>query len=141
MTGLPSLEEVDARLRSLGANAVVTAEDARAIAHLHLLRIPAVPPVASRAARGRLTRRRLGPFPLMKWPLGWVVFVLLAVGVFLALGAVGVAADTPLAASEASKPISEREAIADAMRQLPNNGAGYKVVATQLEPSSRHFEV
>jgi hypothetical protein len=140
MTGMPSLEEVDARLRSLGANAVVTAEDARAIAHLDVLRMPAVSPVASRAERGRLSRRRLGFVRIKKWPLGWLVFVLLTLVVLLALGAVVVAADTQRAASEPSKPISEQEAIADAMRQLPNNGAGYKVVATQLEPSSQHFD-
>jgi hypothetical protein len=73
-------------------------------------------------------------------PLGRVVFVLLTLAILLALGGMVVAADTERAASIPSKPISEQEAVADAMRQLPNNGAGYTVVATQLEPSSSHFD-
>jgi hypothetical protein len=73
-------------------------------------------------------------------PLGRVVFVLLTLAILLALGGMVAAADTERAASIPSKPISEHEAVADAMRQLPNNGAGYTVVATQLEPSSSHFD-
>lgn len=76
----------------------------------------------------------------MNGPLRRVFFVLLTAAILLALGVVVVAADTQTAASAPSKPISEQEAIADAMHQLANNGAGYTVVATQLEPSSSHFK-
>lgn len=69
-----------------------------------------------------------------------VVLVLLALAVLLAMGGMVVAANTQRVASQPSKPISEQEAVADAMRALPNNGAGYTVLATQLEPSSRHFD-
>jgi hypothetical protein len=68
------------------------------------------------------------------------VFVLVTAAIFLALGVVVVVADTQTAASAPSKAISEQEAIADAMHQLPNNAAGYTVVATQLEPTSSHFD-
>jgi hypothetical protein len=137
---MPSLEEVDARLRSLGAEAIVSDEDVRAIAHLDVLRFPAHSPVASRAVReGRPARRRQRLARLMNRPFGLVAFVLVALTILLAVGGMVVAADAYLAASAPSKPISEKEAVADAMRELPNNGAGYKVVATQLEPSSDHF--
>ncbi len=137
---MPSLEEVDARLRSLGAEAIVSDEDVRAIAHLDVLRFPAHSPVASSAVReGRPARRRLRLARLMSRPLGLVAFVLVALTTLLVVGGMVVAADAYLAASAPSKSISEKEAIADAMRELPNNGAGYKVVATQLEPSSGHF--
>jgi len=88
----------------------------------------------------RLARRRLRLVPPLNRPFGRVVFVLLTLAILLALGGMVVAADTERAASIPSKPISEQEAVADAMRQLPNNGAGYTVVATQLEPSSSHFD-
>jgi hypothetical protein len=76
----------------------------------------------------------------MSKSFGRVVFVLLTLAILLALGGMVVAADTQWAASRPSSPISESEAVADAMRQLPNNGAGYTMEAAQLEPSSRHFE-
>jgi hypothetical protein len=45
-----------------------------------------------------------------------------------------------LVMAQSSRSISEQEAIADAMKALPANGAGYRVVVAQLEPSSKHFE-
>jgi len=76
----------------------------------------------------------------MNRPLRRVVFVVVTAAILLALGVVVVAADTQQAASAPSRPISEQEAITDAMHQLPNDAAGYTVVATQLEPSSSHFD-
>lgn len=139
MTEMASLEEVDARLRWLGANAIFAAEDERAIADLDVLRFPAVSRVASRAVRERPARRGLA-IPITNRALRRAVFALLTLAIVLALGAIVVAGDTYWATSKPSKPISEKEAVADAMRTLPNNGAGYTVVATQLEPSSSHFD-
>ncbi len=139
MTGMASLEEVDARLRSLGANAILSAEDERAIAHLDFLRFPAVSPLASRVGPERPARRGLA-VRITNRPLRRAVLALLTLAIVLALGGMVVAVDAYWATSKPSKPISEQEAIADAMRKLSNNGAGYTVVATQLEPSSSHFD-
>lgn len=76
----------------------------------------------------------------MKRLLERVVLVLVALAVLLAMGGMVVAANTQRVASQPSKPISEQDAVTDAMRALPNNGAGYTVLETQLEPSSRHFD-
>jgi hypothetical protein len=76
----------------------------------------------------------------MNRPLGRVVFVLLTLTILVALGGMVVAADTARVASKPSQPISEKEAIAAAMHDLPNNGAGYTLVAVQLESSSKHFD-
>jgi hypothetical protein len=35
--------------------------------------------------------------------------------------------------------ISEQQAITDATHQLPDDGAGYTLMAVQFEPSSKHF--
>jgi hypothetical protein len=78
--------------------------------------------------------------PIMNKPFGRVVFVLLTLAILLAVGGVVVAADAQSVGSRPSSPISEPEAVADAMRQLPNNGAGYTIEAVQLEPSSSHFD-
>jgi hypothetical protein len=69
-----------------------------------------------------------------------VALGLLTLTIPLTLGAVIVIADSERVASRPSKPISEQEAITDAMHQLPNNGAGYTLVAVQFEPSSKHFD-
>ncbi len=62
MTRMPSLEEIEARLRSLGADAIVTAEDERAMVRLDVIRLPAVLTVASRAGlRHWPGERRIGP--------------------------------------------------------------------------------
>jgi hypothetical protein len=141
MTRMPSLEEVDARLRSLGADVILTAEDERAIANLNVIRFPAASPVASRGvAERRPARRRIGRGQIMNRPYGRVVLVLLTLAMLLVLGGMAVAADAFLAASQPPKQISEKEAVADAMRQLPNNGAGYTVAATQLEPGGSPFD-
>lgn len=61
----------------------------------------------------------------------------------LALGAVVLFATTYGAAADTAgraEPITQSEAIADAMKQLPNGGTGYRVLEAQLEPSSKHFE-
>lgn len=140
MTVMPSLEEVDARLRSLGAEAIVSDEDVRAIARLDVVHFPAHSSVASRASReGRPARRRTRLARLMSRPFGLVAFVAVALTALLALGGMFAAADAYLVASAPSKQISENEAVAAAKRELPNNGANYKVVATELEPSSDHF--
>ena len=55
-------------------------------------------------------------------------------------GATAVLANAQRVAGDSAGPISEQEAIADAMKALPADGAGYRVVAVQLEPSSEHFE-
>jgi hypothetical protein len=55
------------------------------------------------------------------------------------VGAIAVAADTYREASSKPVPISGAQATANAMKALPNNGAGFTVVALQLEPSSEHF--
>ena len=36
-------------------------------------------------------------------------------------------------------PISKQQAITDALANLPNGGAGFTVVASQYEPSSKHY--
>lgn len=72
--------------------------------------------------------------------LRWAIFAFLAAIAVAAVGGIAVAAGTYREEAKASKPISNREAIADAMKQLPNNGAAYTVVAVELEPTSKHFE-
>jgi hypothetical protein len=137
---MPSLEEVDERLRSLGAEAIVSDEDVRAMARLDVMHFPAHQSVDSRAVpEGRPAgpRQRLARF--VNRPVGLVAFVVVALITLLAFGGMFVAADAYLVASAPSTQISEKEAVADAKRGLPNNGADYKVVATELEPSSDHF--
>ena len=82
----------------------------------------------------------MGRVPITNKALRRAVFVLLTPAIVLALGVVVVAADTGWEASKPSAPISEQEAVADARRELPNDGAGYTVVATKLEASSKHID-
>jgi hypothetical protein len=76
----------------------------------------------------------------MRGRLPRVVFVLLSVTMLSVVGAIAVAADTYREASSKPVPISGAQATANAMKALPNNGAGFTVVALQLEPSSEHFD-
>lgn len=60
----------------------------------------------------------------------------------LALRAVGVSVDAAAGYWEASKtphPISEQQAIADAMRLRPDSGYDYDVIATELEPTNTQY--
>jgi hypothetical protein len=50
-----------------------------------------------------------------------------------------VGADMERVALGPAEPISEQQAITDAMHQLPDDGAGYTLIAVQFEPSSKHF--
>ncbi len=72
-----------------------------------------------------------------RWTLTAGVAAVLALVAVIAMTATYSAGST--LASEAS-PISQEAAVADALRQLPNNGAGYRVVKVELEPSSKHFD-
>jgi len=58
MTPMPSVEEVEERLRALNTTAALTAEDARAVARLQVLRFPIVSPVVSRTASARFRSGR-----------------------------------------------------------------------------------
>jgi len=66
------------------------------------------------------------------------VAVVVAIAVITAVGAVSLLS---VAAAEAQpqKAISRQDAIADARKALPNNGSGYDVLKTELEPNSTHF--
>ena len=44
------------------------------------------------------------------------------------------------ATSQVPPTLSSSQAVAAAMRQLPDGGAGFEVVKTELEPSSTHFQ-
>jgi hypothetical protein len=66
--------------------------------------------------------------------------VVLSVITLLVAGALAVAAGTYREASQQPVVISRAQATADAMKALPDNGAGFIVVAVQLEPSSKHFD-
>ena len=141
MTRMPSLDEIEARLRSLGADAIVTEEDERAIVHLGVIRLPAVRTVAWRAGlRHRPGGRRIGRDQIRNRLFGRVVLILLTLAMLLVLGGMVVAAEAFMATSQPPQQISEKEAVADAMRQLPNDGAGYTVGATQLEASGSPFD-
>ena len=65
-----------------------------------------------------------------------------AVAVLIALATPAVIAGVTYAAamSAPSTAISADQAVADARKQLPNDGSGYEVVKTQLEPDSRQFD-
>ncbi len=58
------------------------------------------------------------------------------------VAAIAVVTSYSAAAHSASQTqlISQEAAIADAMKQLPNGGAGYHVLKAELEPSSKHFQ-
>jgi hypothetical protein len=70
----------------------------------------------------------------------WLAVAGLTTLALAAGGALAVKADIDRASGQAVKPITEQEAIADAMKSLPDDGAGFQVVATQFEPSSKGFE-
>ena len=76
----------------------------------------------------------------MHGPLRRAVLVLLCLAALLAAGTIAVAAGAYREASQKPVPISDSQATAKAMKALPNNGAGFTVVALQLEPSSKHFD-
>ena len=65
-----------------------------------------------------------------------------AVAVFCAVAVPAVVAGVTYSAamSAPSTAISEAQAVADAKKQLPNDGAGYEVQKAQLEPDSRRFD-
>ncbi len=65
------------------------------------------------------------------------VITLVVLGAVVAVSGLYAAASYPASRSD---PISQEVAIADAMRQLPNNGSAYKVLEVQFEPTSKHFE-
>ena len=78
------------------------------------------------------------PRPARRWWTRWKpVSALVAALIVVAMATTYVSAAN---SAGQAKPISEAAAIADAMKQLPNNGAGYQVVKTELEASSKHFE-
>src|SRR5690349_7839465 len=58
MTLMPSVDEVEERLRALNTTAALPAEDARAITRLQVLRFPIVSPVVSRTASARFRSGR-----------------------------------------------------------------------------------
>src|SRR5260370_40416651 len=65
------------------------------------------------------------------------VITVVVLGAVVAVSGLYAAASYPASRSD---PISQEVAIADAMRQLPNNGSGYSVLEVQFEPTSKHFE-
>jgi hypothetical protein len=73
--------------------------------------------------------------------LGRAVPVLLAVVTLSFAGAIVATAGAYHAATVTTpSPISEQEAVADARKALADGGAGYTVVATHFEPTSKHFD-
>src|SRR5260370_5114130 len=58
MTTIPSVEEVEERLRALNRTAALSAEDVRAIARLQVLRFPVVSPAVTRRAPARFSSGR-----------------------------------------------------------------------------------
>ena len=64
-----------------------------------------------------------------------------ALGVIALIATVGAGSVFSVAAAEAQpqKAISREDAISDARKALPNNGSGYDVLKTELEPDSTHF--
>jgi hypothetical protein len=60
--------------------------------------------------------------------------------VIVVLAAIAVSLTTAWAAIALPRTqISQADAIADARKVLPNNGSGYEVLKTELEPNSTHF--
>jgi hypothetical protein len=71
-----------------------------------------------------------------RWPVVLGVAVVMAIAVFVP-ASVTVAAYT--GGIQLPTPISKQQAITDALANLPNGGAGFTVVASQYEPSSKHY--
>jgi len=136
MNAMPSLQEVDERLRALGEKPVLTPEDERAIAQLAALSFPAASQAASRPASAR--RLRLAQF--VDRPAGRVAMVFLAAALLLTASGIVVVASTQHEASRPTQPISRQQAIVNAMSHLANHGAGFTVVAARLAPSSSHVD-
>lgn len=61
------------------------------------------------------------------------VCVCLPLGAFATIYATTSVSDRP-------QTISRDQAVAAALKDLPDNGAGYEVVKTELEPNSTHFQ-
>lgn len=79
--------------------------------------------------------------PNMGKPVRRAIVVLLVVVALLAVGAIVAVASTYREASSRTwEPITAQEAIADAVKTLPDNGAAYSLVAVQFEPSSQYFQ-
>jgi hypothetical protein len=78
--------------------------------------------------------------PNVPKPLRRAIVVLLGAMTLLVVGTIVAEAVIYREASKPSTPISEREAIADALKLLPDNGAGFTVLAAQLEPAGPHYE-